>query len=113
MLYILKIMETNLIAIGGWKNVNPAEVLFLLADINYTLVMFEDGNKAFVATTLGILEKRFLDTNFFYRTHRSFLVNLQYIETIEENRVVLKNKTSVLVSRRKREVLREMLYGTA
>lgn len=106
-------METNLIAIGGRIKVNPEEVLFLLADVNYTLVMFEDGNKTLVATTLGELEKRFIATNFFYRTHRSFLVNLQYIETIEKNKVVLKNKTSVLVSRRKIEVLKERLYGTA
>lgn len=104
-------METNLISIGGWKKVNPAEVLFLSADNNYTFVMFEDGNKILVATTLSILEKRFIATNFFYRTHRSFLVNLQYIETIEENKVVLKNKTSVLVSRRKKEVLWERFYG--
>lgn len=104
-------METNLISIGGRQKVNPTEVLFLLADINYTLIVFEDGKKAFVATTLGELEKRFIVTNFFYRTHRSFLVNLQHIETIEENKVVLKNKTSVLVSRRKKEVLWERFYG--
>lgn len=106
-------MEINLISIGGRQKVNPAEVLFLLADINYTLIVFEDGKKTFVATNLGELEKRFIATNFFYRTHRSFLVNLQHIETIEENKVVLKNKTSILVSRRKREVLRERFYGVA
>ncbi|RFS17589.1 LytTR family DNA-binding domain-containing protein [Emticicia sp. C21] len=104
-------METHLIAIGGRKKVNPAEVLFLLADNNYTFVMFEDGKKILVATTLSILEKRFDTTNFFYRTHRSFLVNLQQIETLEANKVVLKNKTSILVSRRKKEVLREKLCG--
>lgn len=104
-------METPLIAIGGRKKVNPAEVLFLSADNNYTFVMFEDGKKILVATTLSILEKRFDSTNFFYRTHRSFMVNLQHIETLEENKVVLKNKTSILVSRRKKEVLKEKLCG--
>lgn len=103
-------METNLISIGGWKKVNPAEVVFLSADNNYTLVIFEDGNKVLVATNLSKLEKRFVATNFFYRTHRSFLVNLQHIETVLENRVVLKNKTSILVSRRKKEVLRERMH---
>ncbi|MBA4850398.1 LytTR family DNA-binding domain-containing protein [Emticicia sp. BO119] len=106
-------METNLISIGGRQKVNSAEVLFLLADANYTLIMFEDGKKVFVATTLGELERRFIVTNFFYRTHRSFLVNLQHIETIEKNKVVLKNKTSVLVSRRKREVLQEKFFRIA
>jgi two-component system LytT family response regulator len=106
-------METKLIHIGGWKKVDPAEVLFFLAESNYTFIIFESGNKALVATTLGELEKRFIATNSFCRIHRSFLVNLQYIETIEENKVVLKNKTSVLVSRRKKEVLWERLYGMA
>jgi DNA-binding LytR/AlgR family response regulator len=39
--------------------------------------MFKDGKKDLVATTLGELEKRFIATNFFSRTHRFFLVNLQ------------------------------------
>jgi two-component system LytT family response regulator len=108
----MKIMKTDLIPIGGWQKVNPSEVLFFSADNNYTFVMFEDGQKALVATTLGVLERRFIATNAFCRVHRSFLVNLQYIETIEENKVVLKNKTSILVSRRKKEVLKERLYGT-
>ncbi len=100
-------LETN-IHIGGRQEVCPEEIILLVADINYTQVYFNDGSKVIVATTLGKLEKRFRVNPLFFRTHKSFLINLNFIanhENLAENFIRMSNETKVIVSRRKKLAL--------
>lgn len=73
----------NEIQIGGFRTVNPEEIMMLQADINYTVLYFIDGKKAIVATTLKKLESRLKPFNF-YRTHKSYLVNIACIKSYLE-----------------------------
>jgi DNA-binding LytR/AlgR family response regulator len=101
-------MENNLLVhIGGRKSVNPANILMLKADTNYTLIYLNDGSVFLSATTLGILEDRLKGLNF-YRTHRSTLINLQYIADYKSNfntnfieGIFMKNNINIPVARRK------------
>ncbi len=100
-------IETN-IHIGGRKEVCPEEIIVLVADINYTQVFFYDGTKTIVATTLGELERRFRVNPLFFRTHKSFLINLNFVanhENLAENYIKMSNETKVIVSRRKKLAL--------
>ena len=52
-----------------------------------------------------------LPKNNFIQTHRSFVVNLKYVRSIETNHVYLKNDNNVPVSFRRRKVLKESLHN--
>jgi DNA-binding LytR/AlgR family response regulator len=73
----------NEISLGGYRHISPSSILMLKADTNYTITYLIDGSHFLSATTLGVLEERLKNFNFF-RTHRSTIVNLQYVNKIEE-----------------------------
>jgi two-component system LytT family response regulator len=100
----LPIYHTS-IRLAGKKKVNPAEVLFLKADINYTEVFLQGGETLIVSKTLKELEKRFVPYNFF-RTHKSFMVNLKHVVgyQIHEGLLVkLDEHYNIILSRRRKE----------
>ncbi|MES2796880.1 MAG: LytTR family DNA-binding domain-containing protein [Bacteroidota bacterium] len=72
----------NQILLGGYRKISPSSILMLRADTNYTITYLVDGTHFLSATTLGILEERLKEFNF-YRTHRSTLINLKYISFFE------------------------------
>ncbi len=106
-------METDiLINIGGRKKISPETILMLKADINYTYVHLACGNILLTSTTIGIIEKRLKDFNFF-RPNRSTIINLEYLDNFEAKeetgnvpRIIVKNSAfnqamNIKVSRRK------------
>lgn len=96
------------ISIGGRTTVNPEEVVLFTAAVNYTIVHYTNGRKTIVATSLKTLESKFLPYSF-YRTHKSFMVNLNCIRAFQDNANLLEmsNNQIVTVSRRKREGLKK------
>ncbi len=95
------------IPIGGRTTVNPQEIILLQADINYTILYFANGQKTIVATPLKTLERRFVPYDF-YRTHKSYLINLKCVKLFSEatNIVQMTDNHRVIVSRRKRTMLK-------
>lgn len=104
---------THRIPIGARRTVNPQDVVLLSADENYTQVYFSNGIKLTVATSLKILEKRFANCTEFFRTHKSFLVNINYIKNYNSNGCEtyfqMKNDVRVVVSRRKKRAFKERI----
>ncbi|MFD2519776.1 LytR/AlgR family response regulator transcription factor [Emticicia soli] len=101
-----KLFKNGPIKLAGKKKVNPAEVLFMKADVNYTEVFLQDGERLIVSKTLKELEKRFVNYNFF-RTHKSYMVNLKYVTgyQIHEGLLVkVQDEHHVSLSRRRKEV---------
>ncbi len=97
----------NLIHLGSRKKISATNILMLKADINYTTIYLDDGSQIFTSTTIGILEKRLKDFQFF-RPNRSVVINLQYISNFEDKTqsgnfasILLKNDTKIFISRRK------------
>lgn len=95
------------IPIGGRTTVNPQEIILLQADINYTILYFANGQKTIVATPLKTLERRLVPYDF-YRTHKSYLINLKCVKLFSEatNIVQMTDNHRVIVSRRKRTMLK-------
>ena len=95
------------VLVGSRTKVNPSDILMLKADTNYSNIYLVDGSILMSATTLGILEDRLKDFNF-YRTHRSTLINLKYMAEIgkynyDENfeSIWIVNNMNIPVARRK------------
>lgn len=105
-------MKENEINIGGRRQVKPNEIILLEADINYTVVYFKDGEKFIVATPLKSLQTRFEEFNF-YRTHKSFMINLDSVKCFLEphKQVQMLDNKKVTVSRRKVNGLKKSLLN--
>ncbi|MFN3849079.1 MAG: LytR/AlgR family response regulator transcription factor [Spirosomataceae bacterium] len=90
--------------VGGRLNVNPEEIIFLQADINYTRVFFTDGKSKIVATNLGKLENRFANEGFF-RPNKSYIVNLKHVSRFlheeQQAQIMMSNDVEIHISRRK------------
>ncbi|MBK6975835.1 MAG: LytTR family transcriptional regulator [Cytophagaceae bacterium] len=96
-------METEIL-IGARKMVNPSEILSLKGDVNYTTVFFTDGQrKEVVATTLKKIQSRLQPFPHFFRISKNTIINLNYIEAIENDRVRLLTGTLEYTSRRRRK----------
>jgi two-component system LytT family response regulator len=86
---------------------SPQDIIRLEADDNYTSIFFVDKPKLFTAKVL----KQFaaiLEPIGFIRTHRTHLVNRDYISSIsQDGKIRMKDDSVAEISRRqKREVMR-------
>lgn len=97
-------MKTNTIHIGGRKSVCPDDIMLLEANTNYTLLYLQDGKKIFVATTLKKLEKRFNVCQNFFRTHKSHIINIEFMTDYQadNNLILMQNQKKILISRRRK-----------
>ncbi|MCB0697897.1 MAG: response regulator, partial [Chitinophagaceae bacterium] len=55
------------------------QILFFKADSSYTEIHFTDGRKMVISRTLKNIEDTLDNQNTFFRCHKSYLVNVQYI----------------------------------
>lgn len=103
----------NVISIGSRKMVSPSEVVYFVADSNYTHVHFENGDRILVSTNLKIIEKRFADCKYFFRPNRSFFINMHFAEFEETCSMFrIKDQESISVSRRRKPLLINALDKT-
>ena len=87
------------------------EIVYLEADVNYTIFHFYDGKKIIMPTTL----KRNADNEnlrHFLRVHRSFLLNPQYIIGLRKEgkkvSIQMINGKELSVSRRKKPLIKHL-----
>jgi len=95
----------------GVTLVDPAEIIYLESDSNYTSIFLKSGQKFLISKTLKSLEER-LNPVDFCRVHSAYLVNLNEIEQYvrgDGGTLVMKNKTSIPVSRSHKQTLMDML----
>ena len=87
-----------------------SDILYFKSDSNYTEVHFQNQEKLLITKTILHFEKLLNDYGFF-RTHQSYLVNLQYLKLFnrEECYVQLEDGKSIPVSHRKKSDLTQVL----
>ncbi|MEL7121120.1 MAG: LytTR family DNA-binding domain-containing protein [Bacteroidota bacterium] len=91
--------------------VHPKEIVCCASSSNYTTVYFTDGQKKMIAKTLKEFDLMLTKYNF-YRSHHSFLVNLQHVKEYiraDGGYLVMRNKMKIPVSKSKREEFLKML----
>ncbi|WP_200974538.1 LytTR family DNA-binding domain-containing protein [Echinicola sp. 20G] len=81
--------------------VNLEEVLFIRADEDYTEICFLEKKLLTSESLKNWIEK--LDTNWFVRVHRSYIVNMDKIEKVSGNEIILANKKTVPLGRAYRQ----------
>lgn len=91
--------------------VNVPEIVRCQSDSNYTEFYLNNGKKILVSSTLKDFDEM-LSSYRFFRAHQSHLVNIDYIERYEKKEggyLVMKDKSTVPVSVRKKETLIALL----
>lgn len=95
----------------GVHFLTPAEIIRCEASGNYTVFYVNGGKQRMTSRTLGEYEE-LLSPFHFIRTHKSHLVNREYISYIDRNGfVILKDSSSVEVSRRRKAEVMALLRG--
>jgi DNA-binding LytR/AlgR family response regulator len=98
-------MENNIIKLGiRQKELRPEEVVCFEGDVNYTKIYFASGKINMIAFTLKNIEGQLSGNQSFCRVHKSFIVNLNYVQQVEKTEIMLQNQKRILLSRRKRKL---------
>jgi two-component system LytT family response regulator len=102
---------------NGFVVENTKNIEYCVADQSYSYIYTNRGNKIIVSKPLKYLEELLPDKQF-YRTHKSYLVNIHYIKQFvkaDENYVLLKSDIKIPVSVRKssdfEEIIKKMLQN--
>lgn len=97
----------------GLLFVEVNEIVFFEADRAYSHVYLSNGSKITVSKPMRIFEDMLSSRNFFYRPHRSYLVNLNYIRKYlrGESMLVLDNNFQIAVSRDRKADFDMLLKG--
>ncbi|WP_337043803.1 LytTR family DNA-binding domain-containing protein [Emticicia sp. 17c] len=101
-------MENENVNLSVRTIVAPSEVIFFEANINYTLIHYLTHSEI-VAISLKQVEQRVKEFRF-CRIHKSYLVNLDYIASVNSRyELEMANKRSLAIARRKAATIRRMM----
>jgi len=112
-----KITEKKLIfnTTEGFEVINPKEIVYLATVKNqsYTDFYLYNGNSITVTKGIGEVEK-FLPTKHFYKIHRSYIINLNFVKKVNRIRgncyLKAENKDFIIpISRSKAKILKKVL----
>lgn len=88
---------------NSFQVIDLDELIFCESDKGYTTFHCENGKKYVVSKTLKEFEDQLINNNFI-RSHKSYIVNLKFIDKYEKSGIIyLKNGKHIPVAFRKRE----------
>ncbi len=89
----------------GLLFVDVNEIIFFEADRAYTHVFLKNGSKITVSKAMRVFEDVLNNRLFFFRPHRSYLINLNYMKKYNkgESLIIMDNNINVSVSREKKQ----------
>jgi two-component system, LytTR family, response regulator len=93
--------------------INPADVIWIESDVNYSKINFMDGSQLLVSYTLKKVADSLKNDQSFIRIHKSYLVNKHCISAIRKDKretyVLLDDRCELLVSRRNKYLVKELI----
>jgi two-component system LytT family response regulator len=111
----LKNTDNNKIAVPtgqSFRFIELETILYLKADSSYTEIYFTDGSKLVVSRTLKNFEETFPAGSQFFRCHKSYIVNTNYITEFvrgDGGYIVLNGQANVPISGDKTDALFELM----
>jgi len=96
---------------NGLTFVEIADIILLEADGAYTTFYLKDGQKILVSKKLKFYEDILSNRSFFFRTHRSYFINVNYIKKYSrsENAILMDNDASITISRDRKQEFETLL----
>ena len=104
--------KLNISTLDGIYFLSPSEILYCIANDNYTH-FFLTGNRRLVSCTTLKRYDQILSPHGFLRIHKSNLINVRYVEKFSgyNSTILLQNNTTLEVSRRKKETVKNFLFN--
>lgn len=105
--YQSALIRTSKIAIhtqSGISVIDQNEIVYCQGDGRYTKINLRNGEIILVAKLLRSFEIT-LDKAYFYRIHKSFLININYIKKIKTSKnpkIILENKIELSIAKRRK-----------
>lgn len=96
----------------GLRFVPLKDILYLKADGSYTNIFLTDGNRILISKKIKEFENTLSPRNNFYRTHRSYIVNLARIKNYirqDGGYIVMENGEEVDLSRERKEEFQQLI----
>ncbi|WP_040279906.1 LytR/AlgR family response regulator transcription factor [Psychroserpens damuponensis] len=90
----------------GIRFVSHEDILFFEADGAYTKVHLQNGKTELICKTLKHFTEQLSNKSLFYKPHRSFLINLKYMNEITKKdglQVIMSNNKSIPIARERKE----------
>ena len=72
---------------SGFLLIDPKDILYILADWNYSEIHFDDSKHELITQNLGAIEK-ILPSSLFYRISRSIIINIGYLSKVNRKKRV-------------------------
>jgi two-component system, LytTR family, response regulator len=91
------------------------QIVYIKAEHAYTVIYYQSENNLIssyiYSKNLSYFENLFSLNSMFYRSHRSWIINLNYVEAIvkQENLILMKNMQKIPISRRKIKEFKEFI----
>ena len=92
----------------GMHFINFKDITRCQGNDNYTYFYLRDGSKIVVAKTLRDFEDLLKDA-YFYRIHKSHLINLNYMKRYVNGIVIMDDSSKIEVARRRRKLFMEQI----
>jgi two-component system LytT family response regulator len=91
-------------SVEGYAFINVNDIISLEADGKYTKIVTASGLKSLSTKNIGEFEE-LLNPAFFFRTHKSWIINLNHVKKFlkNESQVLLSNDSTADVSSRKKD----------
>ncbi len=95
----------------GLLFVDVMEIVYLEADGAYTNVWLKDGSKILVSKKIKFFEEVLEGRQNFFRSHRSFMVNINFIKKYNraDNSLLLDNGKTIIISRDRKAEFEQQL----
>ncbi|MCG8576665.1 MAG: LytTR family DNA-binding domain-containing protein [Flavobacteriales bacterium] len=92
------------------QTLNLSDIIAVEAMGAYSKVYLKDAPSIILSRNLKHFEERLPETDVFFRTHRSWLINSGYIESYRPRfgKIVLKNQLEVKLSKKRQETFEEL-----
>lgn len=89
---------------NGYSILKMSDIVFCKAEVNYSTIYTKENTSITIVSTLKNLEEM-LPSKIFFRCHKSFLVNLDFIKTYDKHRdkIILENGKEIDIATRRVE----------
>ena len=89
------------------------EIIYLKAEGSYVNIFFKDGSKILVSKNIKDYEDQLTNVEGFFRTHRSFLVNADFVNKISSDgtEAILTNGNLISISRERKHEFISFMKG--
>jgi len=108
----LKVKKLALEVPGGYKFVDPNNILYFQAEAMYTVVKLKQGEDLKIAKPLKYFVEQISEEHLFFKPQRSYFINLNFVKEVKRGSgmyIVMVNGKMINLSKDKKEVLMELM----